>query len=142
MIDGGLRKLFRKHLPRFDWTTIESGLTGQGIPDSNFCFDGVEGWIEFKKTTAWAVEMRKEQVAWLERRNRARGRTFIAVRRYRRKGPRTVACDELWLFPGTAARALFKNGLMDNQNPPLGVLNGGPAKWDWHFVSKALLFAR
>ena len=97
-MDGDLRSLFRKHLPEFHWVSIESWVTGAGIPDANYCCSGVEGWIEFKKTTAIAVRFKPGQIAWHEQRGRAGGRTFIAVRRLTRK------VDDLSLYPGETAR--------------------------------------
>jgi len=72
-INGGLRQLFRAKLPGFDWVSIESGSTGGGIPDSNYCvrtndITGIEGWIEHKQTDGWAVTLRPEQVGWIARR--------------------------------------------------------------------------
>src|SRR6266699_154364 len=107
MIDGGLRKIFRKHLPKFHWLSVETGLTEQGVPDSNFCIDGREGWVEFKLTSANKVTFRSEQIGWLLRRSRAGGRTYIAVRYHPPGGPRRgPPRDALYIYPGAAARLL------------------------------------
>ena len=31
-MDGGLRALFRQHLPEVDWQSIETPMTGGGVP--------------------------------------------------------------------------------------------------------------
>src|SRR6266550_8267427 len=96
-IDGGLRALFRQHLPQFDWCSIESPITGAGIPDSNFCCKGVEGFIEFKQTKGWAVTLTPEQCGWISRRHRCGGRVLVAVRQQAPAGPRRGARDSLWV---------------------------------------------
>lgn len=136
MIDGGLRKLFRQHLPAFHWVSVETGLTEQGVPDSNYCSEGSEGWIEFKKTSTNKVPLRSEQVGWLMRRSRAGGRAFIAVRYHHAGGPlKGPAVDRLLLFPGSAARQVLFSGL---RNMPIIETGGGPMRWDWAAVSIVL----
>jgi hypothetical protein len=124
--DGGLRSLFRENLPKFHWTSIESPLTGMGTPDANYCYDSIEGWIEFKQTKGWAVTLRVEQVGWLLRRTRAGGRTFVAVRRK----------NELYLFRGSDARSLRENGIKGAL--PVAHETGGPAKWRWLWLATLL----
>jgi hypothetical protein len=137
--DGELRRIFKEHLPRFDFQSVETWSTGQGVPDVNYCCDGVEGWIENKKSTSYTVGMRSEQVAWIERRRRAGGRVYIAVRRMQHAGARTVACDELWLWPGSAARALFTRELTMRGGGELGRWPGGPQRWPWALIAKILM---
>jgi hypothetical protein len=141
MTDGNLRTLFHKHLPEAHWQSIETWGTGQGVPDTEYCFpNGLCGWIEFKLTSGWTVNFkdRAHQIAWLERRARAGGRCFVAVRRKVPAGPRRgLATDELWLFPGIAARDLAQNGL--KTLPALGVWPDGPARWPWDKVKLALI---
>ncbi len=138
--DGDLRKIFQRHLPTFHWQAVETWSTGQGVPDVNFCHDGIEGWIEFKATKAWAVQVRPGQVAWIERRARAGGRVFLAVRR--KSVARGTKLDELWLLDHRAARKLAtpKTGL--NNLPGdliLGSFGNSPAYWDWGRIQKVLL---
>lgn len=137
MIDGGLRKLFREHLPDIHWQSVETGGTGRGVPDSNGCADGVEFWVEFKVTSGWAVGLRPEQRAWLARRTRCGGRCWVAVRRQAAAGERRgPAADQLWLLP--AAVALEISGL--RQAPAAHLLGaGGPGRWGWAAVRAALL---
>lgn len=125
--DGGLRTLFRQHLPKFHWTSIESPLTGMGTPDANYCYESNEGWVEFKQTKGWTVTLRVEQVGWLLRRTRAGGRTFVAVRRN----------DELFLFRGADAKLLREKGIKAVQ--PLAHETGGPASWGWLWIDTILM---
>jgi hypothetical protein len=137
MIDDGLRSLFHTHLRQFHWQAIESGLTGGGIPDSNFCINGIEGWVEHKATaTAKVHTLNSDQVGWHLRRARAGGRTFFAVRYRHRGGPRKgPAVDRLYLYRGIMAKELFLTGL---RNPPLGWWDGGPTRWNWGEISRLL----
>jgi hypothetical protein len=131
--DGGLRKLFSEKIAGVHWQPIETGGTGRGIPDMNGCRDEREIWIEFKKSDHWAVEVRPEQVAWIERRYRHGGRCYVAVRR---------ADDELWLLAHGAARWLAtpRRSLKDVPEALiLGRWTGGLRAWDWEAV-EALLF--
>lgn len=138
MSDGNLRALFQKHLPDVHWQSIET-LIGRGTPDMNGCFDGQEFWIENKSTSGWKVIFETGQVAWHERRARAGGRTFVAVRRQASAGPRRgAATDELWLFDGKQSREISSFGLKDASVPFLR-LPGGPAKWDWQAVRRVLI---
>jgi hypothetical protein len=137
--DGGLRPLFRKFIPWIHWQSVETGGTGLGVPDSNYCGRGVEGWVEYKWTAGWAVTLSPEQVGWHCRRARAGGRTFIAVRRRCPPGPRRAGADELWLLHGRFAPDLRSGGL--RSAPPgsvVGCWPGGPARWDWEAVGVAL----
>jgi hypothetical protein len=141
-IDGGLRALFRANLPGFDWTSIESGTTGGGIPDMNYCRDGVEGWCELKQTPGHAVTLRPEQIGWIARRVRNGGRVWIAVRQQCPAGPRREARDALWLVPGRWAKEAKMFGLrgawVDVAHGVL-VQHHGPARWDWQAIARALV---
>jgi Holliday junction resolvase len=124
--DGDLRAIFRRRLTSFDFQSIETGSTGRGIPDMNYCHDGREGWIEAKQTQGWAVGLRPEQIGWLMRRARHGGRVWIAVRR---KG------DELWLIPGDRAAQLKSEGLKDIASEHW---TNGPSRWDWDRIAYLL----
>lgn len=141
MIDGGLRPTFRNKLRRgVHWQSIETGGTGTGIPDSNFCGAEVgEGWVEFKSTDAWSVGIDAEQVGWLKTRQLHGGRTFLAVRRHHSGGPRKGAgVDELWLCSGWWAGAVRASGLRAEEVVWLGVWSGGASRWDWDEVRAVL----
>lgn len=136
--DGGLRPLFHSRLKSgFHWQAIETGGTGRGIPDSNFCCGGVERWVEFKVTDAWAVGLSPEQVAWHTERQARGGVTFVAVRRKHDGGVRKgSAVDELWLYSGRDARRVRADGL---RVAPIAVFEGGPGVWDWERIRRILL---
>ncbi len=141
MSDGDLRKKFQEFLPEFHWQSVETWSTGQGVPDCNYCCTMIEGWIEFKKTEAWRVDVSPEQVAWMERRMRSGGRCFVGVRRKNSGGPKLgKPVDELWLFDGRAIRDLKTKSLRDI---PLNFLltksKNGPSGWDWSKVRELLL---
>lgn len=137
-IDGGLRALFKKHMPYVDFQPIETGGTGLGIPDTNGCFNGVECWIEFKQTEAWNVTVRPGQVGWAERRLRHGGRVYLATRRWHDGGVRKGdSQDELWLHHGRDTRGVSKFGLQKGP-PPIVKFEGGPAKWKWPIIQLVL----
>ena len=141
MSDGDLRQIFSAHLRDFHWQAVETWSTGQGVPDVNYCGGGIEGWIENKATATRAVDLSPGQIGWIERRIRAGGRVFIAVRRVTTAGPRKgAACDELHLFPGSCARSLLEDGLNDLK--ALGIWPGGPGKWNWDTIRVLLLKAK
>lgn len=157
-IDGGLRALFRRHITSAQWTTIETGMTAQGVPDAEFCFPpvplsqckgsavdyshlsttkpGVQGWIEYKTTSGWAVTLRPEQIGWLDRRQRLGGRAFVAVRRVANRGAKV---DELWLYKLTTLvtpQALRTGGLRGVEPDYRGA--DGPQNWDWKKIEAIL----
>lgn len=139
--DDGLRALFRQHLRRVHWTTVESGALAPGTPDSEGCLRGVVTWVEYKATDGWRVSLRPEQVGWHLRRARAGGRSVVVVRRRHPGGPRRgPAVDELWVFRGRAVRMLDEEridfpALYDDL---LLRCSGGPAAWDWDVVERQL----
>jgi hypothetical protein len=128
MKDGGLRTTFRLKFPGFQWTSVETAGTATGVPDSEFCSpEGVQGWIEFKKTHANAVDISPFQVAWLMRRCRYGGNAWIAVRRIP-KSQRETGVDQLWFMRGGQAKALFEGGL---DNISGWCWSGGESNWNF-----------
>jgi hypothetical protein len=130
-IDGDLPKLLRDHVGGH-WQHIETGSTAGGVPDDNYCVEGVEGWVESKQTHGWTVKFRTGQVAWLMRRSTAGGRCFVAIRRW------PAPADELWIVPGLLADALAQYGMRHVQVGSL-VLCGGPRQWNWDAVRRRLI---
>jgi hypothetical protein len=128
-LDGELRKLFRQSIPRFHWTAVETWPVSVGVPDANYCADGIEGWVEMKKIRGWKIPWKEPylQVAWIERRTRSGGRVFLAVRRE----------QDLYLFWGRDVRQLLEEGIRGPQ--PAGHWSGGPAKWDWAEIERLLM---
>lgn len=138
MIDGGLRKTFHARLKEgIHWQSVES-VTGLGIPDSNFCGGGVEGWVEFKMTKGWAVTLRPEQVGWIMARTMRGGRVFVATRRMHNGGPRLGApVDELWIHRGRDVLELNENGLRGAE--PVYMATGGQSLWHWPTIREILM---
>jgi len=83
------------------WAYVRKGMRGRwhvqrhedsvtrGIPDVSYAIDGAEGWIELKTLNDWPkrpttpvrVDIKPEQVAWLEARGDAgAGRCFVLIR--------------------------------------------------------------
>lgn len=67
---------------------VETGMmTDAGVPDVNFCFSGVEGWVELKHaipparaaTVVFKSQrgLEPQQIEWLLYRHRCGGRVFI-----------------------------------------------------------------
>lgn len=139
-VDDGLRVIFHDRLRAgFHWQAIETGGTGRGIPDSNFCCGGCEGWVEMKATAAWSVDLSAEQVGWHLTRLQRGGRTFVAVRRRHPGGPRKGPPeDQLWLYRGSAVAALRRSGLL-TEDGLLGRWDDGPSRWDWDRVRELLV---
>jgi hypothetical protein len=141
--DGGLRAIMVKELRTLGghFQPIETGMIVSGVLDFNYCINGREGWVECKRTSAWAVVVDGAQVGWADQRVRNGGRVYLAVRRLNVGGARTAPCDELWLCRASAMRKLVmpKTGL-DKLAPDdlVGMWRGGPANWDWPAVAKAL----
>ncbi len=119
MRDGGLRQIFQKYLPEFHWQSVETFSTGRGVPDLNYCFRGTEGWIELKRRVGNRVALSPEQIAWIERRGRAGGRVFVAVRKN----------GLFWLYKGANARLL---------DVPELVGEGRPQSWPWEAIKRVL----
>jgi len=105
MVDGGLRQLFRRHLPEWDWQPIETGALSPGVPDLNGCRQGREVWVEMKHTTGWVVKFRPMQPSWILRRLAAGGHVYIAVRQRQR------TTDRLYLYRGEYVLQLQEIGL-------------------------------
>lgn len=136
--DGGLRAKFREKIPHFHWQSIEVGTVGRGVPDSNFCWEGTEGWVEFKCTETNSAHLRPEQVAWISRRHRAGGRVFVAVRHHHNGGPRKGdPVDDLYLYSAADVVALHEGGLSSTK--PLAHLTGPSRNWDWDLISSKLI---
>lgn len=137
--DGGLRSLYNKYMRGMHILPIETGMTVQGVPDTNVCHDGVEFWVENKRVYGTSIRMRPGQVGWHTRRAISGGRSFIAARRETLAGPRRGdAVDELYLFFGVQAREVLEKGIAAKA---ILVESGGPARWDWKAISNVFLRA-
>lgn len=132
-VDDGLRALFRSHLKKVHWTTVETGMVQRGAPDL-YGADGATFWVECKSVRrGWAVRFQPAQIGWLLSHARHGGRSFVAVRRR----PIRERADELWMYDGKNARELRDDGLRANVSPLL-VERLGPRLWDWGRVLSVL----
>jgi hypothetical protein len=69
--NSDLRRIFREHLPRVQWTSIETGATAAGVPDLEYCFEGgAQGWLECKLTRGRQVSLTPGQVPWIARKRK------------------------------------------------------------------------
>ncbi len=144
--DGGLRAMFRAHIPSVLWTAVETGLSSPGVPDAHGAVAPRGGfWVEFKRTTGWTVPLEAEQVGWLLSHVRRGVRAYVAVRRTSPGGPRSPAADDLFLLWGGQAAVLRAYGLraVVGGHPPaphalLGHWAGGEAGWNWGEVEAVL----
>lgn len=66
---------------------VESHATAIGIPDTNYCINGVEGWIELKYTTGnRAIKVRPAQWNWFRSRLKAGAKNLYFMFRWEYKG--------------------------------------------------------
>lgn len=83
--------LIKDHIPGHV-NRIENS-TGVGIPDINFCFNGLETWLELKANINLLVvpdeviqipfgtkKLRDSQIIWHGQRTKAGGRVLVAIR--------------------------------------------------------------
>ena len=93
-------KKFLKDIGHFQ--PIETGATASGVPDLNYCFEGIEVWIELKIIHGNKMKFRPTQVPWHIRRARFGGSNYILA----------ADCKEsLWLWEGQYIRELFDHGI-------------------------------
>jgi hypothetical protein len=63
---------------KFHVSMVESGETASGIPDLNYCLNGVEGWIELKTIDKEeAPHIRPAQRRWIRKRIANFGRVWL-----------------------------------------------------------------
>jgi hypothetical protein len=132
MKDGDLRTIFRVRFRNWQWSSVETAGTASGVPDSEFCTPhGIQGWIEFKQTHIYRVNIRPFQVSWLMRRCRYGGNAWVAVRRTP-NSKKEAGVDQLWLMNGDQAQALAEGGL---ECVHATMWEGGPSNWNWDEIS-------
>ena len=133
MRDGDLRNIFRKQLPQVHFQPIEIGGTGHGVPDVNFCYKSIEGFIEFKMAKGGKIGLRPEQIGWIKERIRYGGLVKICVRAY------ISAEDYLIMFKGDLVNHLETQTLQNNFNYAVNFWKGGPREWNWAEILQALI---
>ena len=126
-------KLVKSHLPvGAHWQRIETGSTGTGIPDINICFKGKEIWVELKLIKGKRVDLTPTQVAWLMKRAKAGGHTWILAR-HTYDGVRIGKGDNIYLWKGIHAKTVKENG----------TASGGYLVWrapfNWEKIMNCLL---
>ena len=114
------------------WATIETGLSATGAPDSNGCHQGVDFWVENKRTTGWRVEVRPVQIGWAHQRIRHGGRVIYAV--YQDRELRRGREQAIWIFSGRMASRLGELGVMPLQMEAMHMSSGEPRDWDWSAI--------
>jgi hypothetical protein len=139
-MDGRLSKLFQQHFNLWHWQRLETEATGSGIPDLNCCAHGFEFWLELKATSTWRIEIRPPQHAWINRRIRAGGNVYVAVRRQVVLKRTATKADELYIFCGCKTEALMTQRLC--LVLPIGMWAEGPAAWPWAEVHRAITTQR
>jgi hypothetical protein len=93
MSEVSMRHTVKRHvveeMVNAHWQRLEDG-SSLGIPDINFCWQGVECWIEAKQmdleklpkreATPVRIGLRPEQSLWLEERKRAGGHAYVLAK--------------------------------------------------------------
>ena len=80
--ESQLWTLVRQHLPKDAHVQrIETGLTGKGVPDLNYCLHGKEIWVELKSIEGNKSQLSPFQIAWLHKRTKAGGNCFVLIRK-------------------------------------------------------------
>lgn len=112
MSENSMKGTLVKRASPLDAVSIESPMTGLGIPDVNY----VHGWIECKAMKLWPKgceinpvkfthPLSKEQQVWLYRRERAGGIALVCVK-----------VSTTWFF--FSGRTIKENNLWDNMTRP------------------------
>tara|TARA_R110002020_G_scaffold94037_3_gene226674 strand:+ start:187 stop:576 length:390 start_codon:yes stop_codon:yes gene_type:complete len=74
--------LLKPHIPKEAHVQrIETGGTGRGVPDVNYCQQGIEIWIELKSIKGLKSELSPFQIAWIYNRIKAGGNCFVLIRK-------------------------------------------------------------
>ena len=127
--------LVRGHLPpKSHFQRIETGGTGKGIPDVNFCWKGIEVWIELKIVKGKRILLAPEQVAWMFRRTKVGGRCWIMARDIA-DGPRKGKYDRIYLWSGEHAGEVLENGVQTDHARVF------ERPYDWDAIINTLLDA-
>ena len=80
--EASLWGLVKDHMPKeIHSQRIETGGTGKGVPDVNYCHEGKEVWIELKSIDGLKSELSPFQMAWLFNRSKVGGNCFVLIRK-------------------------------------------------------------
>ena len=80
--ESQLWTLIKQHIPKDAHVQrIETGLTGKGVPDLNYCQNGKEIWIELKSIQGNKSQLSPFQIAWIHNRAKAGGNCYVLIRK-------------------------------------------------------------
>jgi Holliday junction resolvase len=114
--ESQLWTLVKQHIPKDAHVQrIETGLTGKGVPDLNYCQNGKEIWIELKSIRGNKSQLSPFQIAWIHNRAKAGGNCYVLIRKNK----------EIRLFQPKTLEELQE--LNWNSEPAIGTT----APYDW-----------
>ena len=105
--ENALRKIVKGLIASSRYTQlavswVESHYTSPGIPDLNYCCNGIEGWLELKAGPD--LEVRASQVIWMEDRVSAGGFPLFLIK----------WGDVFMVVPGSEAQSIRSNPSREN----------------------------
>ena len=121
--ESQLWTLVKQHIPKDAHVQrIETGLTGKGGPDLNYCQKGKEIWIELKSIQGNKSQLSPFQIAWIHNRAKAGGNCYVLIRKNK----------EIRLFQPKTLEELQE--LNWNSEPSIGTT----APYDWPHLFSAI----
>ena len=121
--ESQLWTLVKQHIPKDAHVQrIETGLTGKGVPDLNYCQNGKEIWIELKSIQGNKSQLSPFQIAWIHNRAKAGGNCYVLIRKNK----------EIRLFQPKTLEELQE--LNWNSEPSIGTT----APYDWPHLFSAI----
>ena len=119
-VNDPFRKGMVEAFPQIHWQRIEN-TTGVGVPDINFCLDGVEVWVEdkwtpSKKGARFSHPLTPSQCGWILKRVHSGGSAWVLARRV----------DTFRLWHGSWAKEIVDQGW----NAPGSCITMG-RPWAW-----------
>jgi hypothetical protein len=88
MAEKDLSAMFRDELKRYGHIQRIESMTGLGVPDVNYCFSNIEGWVELKCLPRWPKRPEtivtiehytQQQRLWIRTRANAGGRVYLLL---------------------------------------------------------------
>ncbi len=93
-------------------------MASSGTPDINYCFAGVEVWIETKMHENSRTLLRPYQWAWIRRRHMCKGRVFVISF--------VEQLDAIWIWDGWMTATKCGDKMMISSTPILSVKRSDP----------------
>jgi len=131
-----LRKLLSDHIPG-QWTAIDSHTTMRGIPDTEYCFDSHQTWIELKiiKGNKLREPLKRSQAAWINKRREEGRASFIIASHRHDGGPRLgKPIDHLYIW-----NHWYDQFLMRSEDVTDKFLGRFSKPYNWKFIHSFLL---